>query len=99
MATEYTASDLRKGLRVELDNVPYLITEFNFVKPGKGAAIYTCRLKSLLDGNTFVRGFRSNDTFKIPDLEERAMRFSHNEGDDYIFMDENFEQLDRKSVV
>jgi elongation factor P len=93
MATEYTASDLRKGLRVELDNVPYLITEFNFVKPGKGAAIYTCRLKSLLDGNTFVRGFRSNDTFKIPDLEERAMRFSHNEGDDYIFMDENFEQF------
>jgi elongation factor P len=90
---DYTASDLRKGLRVEADNVPYVITEFNFVKPGKGAAIYTCRLKSLIDGNTYVKNFRSNDILKKPDLEERTMRYSHNEGDDYIFMDENFEQF------
>jgi len=93
MAADYTASDFRKGLRVELDGIPYLISEFNFVKPGKGAAIYTCRLKSLLDGNTYVRNFRSNDTLKKPDLEERTMRYSHYEGDDYIFMDENFEQF------
>ena len=94
MAADYTASDFRKGLRVELDNVPYVISEFNFVKPGKGAAIYTCRLKSLLDGNTYVRNFRSNDTLKRPDLEERTMRYSHKEGDDdFIFMDENFEQF------
>lgn len=90
---DYTASDLRKGLRVEAENIPYVITEFNFVKPGKGAAIYTCRLKSLLDGNTFVKNFRSNDVLKKPDLEEKVMRYSHNEGDDYIFMDENFEQF------
>ena len=94
MAADYTASDFRKGLRVELDNVPYVISEFNFVKPGKGAAIYTCRLKSLLDGNTYVRNFRSNDTLKRPDLEERTLRYSHKEGDDdFIFMDENFEQF------
>ena len=89
---DYTAADLRKGLRVEIDNTPYVITEFNFVKPGKGAAIYTCRLKSLLDGNTFVRAFRSNDVLKKPDLEERTMRYSYVEGDDYIFMNADFEQ-------
>lgn len=90
---DYTASDFRKGLRVEIDGVPYLISEFNFVKPGKGAAIYTCRLKSLIDGNTFVRAFRSNDVLKKPDLEERTMRYSHVETDHYIFMDENYEQF------
>lgn len=89
---DYTAPDLRKGLRVEMDGVPYVITEFNFVKPGKGAAIYTCRLKSLLDGNTFVKNFRSNDVLKKPDLEERTMHYSYAEGDDFIFLDENFEQ-------
>jgi elongation factor P len=89
---DYTAADLRKGLRVEVDNVPYVITEFNFVKPGKGAAIYTCRLKSMLDGNTFVRAFRSNDVLKKPDLEERSMRYSYVEGEDYIFMNAEFEQ-------
>ncbi len=90
---DYSASDFRKGLKVEQDGIPYVISEFNFVKPGKGAAIYTCRLKSLLDGNTYVRNFRSNDTLKRPDLDEKTMRYSHNEGDDYIFMDENFEQF------
>jgi elongation factor P len=88
----YTASDLRKGLKLEMDGVPYVITEFNFVKPGKGAAIYTCRLKNMIDGNTQVRNFRSNDTFDTPNLEERTMRFSYAEGDDYIFMDKSFEQ-------
>ena len=90
---DYTAADLRKGLRVEMDGVPYVITEFNFVKPGKGAAIYSCRLKSLIDGNTFVKNFRSNDVLKKPDLEEKAMRYSHAENEDFIFMDEHFEQF------
>ena len=90
---DYTASEFRKGLKVEENGVPYVISEFNFVKPGKGAAIYTCRLKSLLDGNTYVRNFRSNDILKKPDLDEKTMRYSHNESDDYIFMDEHFEQF------
>ena len=88
----YTASDLRKGLKIEVEGIPYVITEFNFVKPGKGAAIYTCRLKSMRDGSTFQRAFRSNDTFDEPNLEERTLRFSYAEGDDYIFIDKNYEQ-------
>jgi elongation factor P len=88
----YTASDLRKGLKIEINGVPFVITEFNFVKPGKGAAIYTCRLKSMLDGSTQMRAYRSNDTFDTPNLEERTMRFSYAEGDDYVFLDKNYEQ-------
>ena len=89
----YTASDLRKGLKVEMDGVPYAITEFTFVKPGKGAAIYTCRLKNMIDGSTMTRAFRSNDTLGKPDLEERTLRYSYAEGDQYIFLDENYEQV------
>ena len=89
----YAAADLRKGLRIELEGKPYLITEFNFVKPGKGASIYNCRLKNMFDGSTFMRAFRSNDTMDIPDLEERRLRYSYAEGEDYVFLDENFEQV------
>jgi elongation factor P len=35
----YSASDLRKNLRIKLEGDPYIITEFNFVKPGKGQAL------------------------------------------------------------
>ena len=37
MAT-YNTSDFRKGLKVEIDGDPYLMTEMTFVKPGKGTA-------------------------------------------------------------
>ncbi|MDO9067437.1 MAG: elongation factor P, partial [Deltaproteobacteria bacterium] len=29
----YTAADLRKGLKVQIDGVPYIITDFDFSKP------------------------------------------------------------------
>lgn len=88
----YSAADLRKGLKIELDGVPYEITEFNFVKPGKGASIYNCRLKNMYDGSTFMRGFRSNDVVGIPDLEEKHFHYSYNEGDNFVFLDDNYEQ-------
>jgi elongation factor P len=89
----YTAADLRKGLRIEIQGIPFVVTEFTFVKPGKGAAIYTCRIKNMFDGSTQLRAYRSNDTFDKPDLEERTMRYSYAEGDQFIFLDENFEQV------
>lgn len=95
----YTAADLRKGLRIEIDGIPYLITEFNFVKPGKGAAIYNCRIKNMFDESTVLRAFRSNDTFEKPDLEERTMRYSYSEGDNYVFLDEHFEQINIPASV
>jgi elongation factor P len=36
----YESSDLRKGLKIEIDGDPYLVVQFEFVKPGKGQALY-----------------------------------------------------------
>ncbi len=94
-----TASDLRKGLRIEIDGAPYIVTEFNFLKPGKGASIYNCKLKHMVTGATLNRSYRSNDSFPEPNLEERTMRFSYIEGDQYVFMDKNFEQLNVSAAV
>ena len=95
----YSASDLRKGLRVEIDGVPFVITDFNFVKPGKGASIYNCRLKNMITGATLTRSYRSNDTLNEPKLEERTMRYSYKDGDEYVFLDKNFEQLTVRAEV
>lgn len=88
----FTASDLRKGLKIMYDGQPYVISEYTFTKPGKGQAIYTCRLKHLITDNTFVQNFRANDTFDKPDLDNKTLHFSYLEGDRYIFVDENFEE-------
>ena len=88
----YTASDLRKGLKIMYDGQPYTITEYNFTKPGKGQAIYTCRLKHLMTSNTFVQNFRANDTFDIPDLEYKKLTFSYPDGNLFVFTDDNYEE-------
>ena len=90
----YTASDLKKGLRLKIDNEPYLITEFNFVKPGKGQALYRTKLKNMITGSQFERSFRSVDTFESADLREKKMQYLYKEGNKYCFMDnETYEQI------
>ena len=72
------ASDLRKGGKIQLDDgQPYLITDFDFSKPGKGQAIYNCKLKNMLTGSTMSRSFRSNDKFDKPELTQQPLRFSY----------------------
>ncbi len=47
MAT-ISMSDLKKGLKIELDGIPYKITEYQHVKPGKGAAFVRTKIKSCI---------------------------------------------------
>jgi elongation factor P len=90
----YTASDLRKGLRLKIDNEPYIVVEFNFVKPGKGQALYRTKLKNMITGSQFERSFRSVDIFEPADLREKKMQYLYKEGDKFCFMDnENYEQV------
>jgi len=89
----YNASDLRKGLKIQIDNEPYIISEFQFSKPGKGQALYRCKLKSMVSGAIVDRTFRSVDTFQPASLEERKMQYLYNQENEYCFMDvENYEQ-------
>jgi elongation factor P len=85
---------LKKNLRIKIDNEPYIVTEFNFVKPGKGQALYRCKLKNMITGSQFERTFRSVDNFESADLQEKRMQYLYQEEEKYCFMDNvNFEQV------
>ncbi len=90
----YSTADFKKGLKVELDGVPYTIVDFQHVKPGKGGAFVRTKLKSLLTGRVLDQTFRSGEKLKKPDLMEREMQYLYREGDRYCMMDnETFEQF------
>jgi len=82
----YESSDLRKGLKIEIDGEPYVVVQFDFVKPGKGQALYKCKLKNMVTGAQFDRTYRSGDKFKEADLEEAEMEFLYAEENRYCFM-------------
>ncbi|MBI5968115.1 MAG: elongation factor P [Deltaproteobacteria bacterium] len=90
----YSTTDFRKGLKIEIGGEPYLIIDFQHVKPGKGGAFVRTRLKSLVTGNVIDQTFRSGERVGKPDLEEREMQFLYETGGEFHFMDTHtYEQL------
>ena len=90
----YSMSDIRKGLKIEVDGEPYIITEFQHVKPGKGLGFTRCKIKNLITGSVLERTFKSSDKITKPDLEEKSMQFLYKDGKEFHFMDnESYEQI------
>jgi elongation factor P len=83
----YDTSDIRKNLKVEIDGDPYIVVDFQFVKPGKGNAFTRTKLKNMKTGNVIERTYRSGEKFTPAALEERQMQYLYPEGDQYCFMD------------
>ncbi|MFH2058608.1 MAG: elongation factor P [Pseudomonadota bacterium] len=83
----YLASDLRKGLKIEIDGEPYVVVDFEFKKPGKGQSLYKCKLRNMITGNLFERTYRSGEKFQKADLEEQEMEYLYADKDNYCFMD------------
>ena len=90
-----STSDFRKGLKVQLDGDPYLMIECNFVKPGKGQAMYKCRLRNLVRGTVLDRTYKSGESIEAADVEEIDAQYLYRQGDQFVFMNnENYEQYE-----
>lgn len=83
----FSTADFRKGLRIEWESKPYLIVDFQHVKPGKGGAFVRTKLKNLINGRVVDQTFRSGEKVGRPDLEEKEMQYLYREGDRLVFMD------------
>ena len=90
----YSMGDLKKGLKIEIDGVPYKIVEYQHVKPGKGAAFVRAKIKSFVDGKVLEKTFHAGDKCEQPHLEEKEMQYLYDDGEMYNFMNnETFEQI------
>ena len=87
------AGELHKGVKLLIDGEPWEITEFDFSKPGKGQAIYNCKLRNMITGGGMSRSYRSGDKFEKPELIQRDVTYSYDDGTAYVFTDENFEEI------
>ncbi|OQY23728.1 MAG: elongation factor P [Desulfobacteraceae bacterium 4572_35.2] len=83
----YSCSDLKKGLKIMIDGEPHVIVGFDFTKPGKGQALYKCKLRNMINGSLFVRTYRSGENFPPAPLEERDMQYLYQDDTGYVFMD------------
>lgn len=83
----YSMGDLKKGLKIEIDGIPYKIVEYQHVKPGKGAAFVRVKIKSFIDGRVIEKTFHAGDKCDEPKLEQKTMQFLYDDGEFLQFMD------------
>lgn len=90
----YSMSELKKGLRIEVDDIPYRIMDYQHVKPGKGPAFVRTKVKNLLNSKLIEKTFHAGDKCEKPDLSNKKAQFSYEDDDFVHFMDnETFESI------
>ena len=96
-----STSDFKNGLILNHKNNLWKIISFLHVKPGKGNAFVRSKLKNIKTGQVVDETFRAGEKIDVVRVEARDYTYLYNDGDNYIFMDqESFEQINlSKSYV
>ncbi len=92
----FQTTDLKKNLKIELDDKAWVILKADHTNPGKGSAFVKCRIKNLETGQVIERTFKSGVTTNAskPDLDSREVEYMYSDPDGFNFMDQdNFETI------
>jgi elongation factor P len=98
--TVYSTNEFKSGLKVILDNDPYVILENEFVKPGKGQAFNRVKLRNLKTGRIIERTMKSGESLLAADVVEREMQFLYFDGERWHFMvSDTYEQYELDKAI
>jgi elongation factor P len=88
------ATQIRKGIIIRLNDKLYRVEEMEHVTPGKGQAVVQTKIRDLNDMTTRNHRFRSSEKVEKVVLETKEFAYSYQDGDQYIFMDnDTYEQV------
>ena len=93
MAT-YGMNDVKNGMKILVNNEPAIITETDYVKPGKGQAFTRMRFRLIRSGRVQELTLKSTDSIEAADVVDTDMQYLYNDGEYWHFMQqETFEQV------
>ncbi len=81
-------NQFRKGLKIEIEGIPYEIVDFQHVSPGKGRAFTRTRVRNMLNQNMLERTITSGDKFEQANMEEMEMQFLYRDAEGFHFMNQ-----------
>jgi elongation factor P len=91
------ATQMRPGMIIKHNGELHAVFSVEHRTPGNLRAFIQAKLRNLRTGAMFEHRFRSPDPIDRVVVDEVAMEFLYNDGDDYYFMNtENFEQTHLK---
>jgi len=93
MAT-YGMNDVKNGLKILVNGEPCVITETEYVKPGKGQAFTRIKYRFIKSGRVVELTMKATDDLEAADVIDTDMQFLYADGEHWHFMQpETFEQV------
>jgi len=86
------ATQMRPGMIIKFKDDLHLVFSVEHRTPGNLRAFIQAKLRNVRTGAMFVERFRSPDPIDRVIVDEVKMEFLYNDGDEYYFMDDKFEQ-------
>jgi elongation factor P len=87
------ATQMRPGMIIKHNDQLHLVFAVEHRTPGNLRAFIQAKLRNVRTNAMFEHRFRSGDAIERVHVDEVAMEFLYNDGDDYYFMNpENYEQ-------
>jgi elongation factor P len=93
------ATDIKKGMVIELEGQLYTTLDFQHIKMGRGSAQIRIKMKDIQAGHIIERSFQATEKFNQVQLELSNAQYLYQDGDLHYFMDiKTFEQIPLTAV-
>ena len=90
----YGMNDVKNGMKIIVNNEPCVITDTEYVKPGKGQAFTRIKYRFIKSGRVVELTMKATDDLEAADVMDTDMQFLYADGEYWHFMDpETFEQV------
>ena len=83
-----STNDIKKGAVIKHNNDLYVVTAFQFVNPGKGAAFTKTKMKSISTGKTVEITYKSGESVETVEVLYGNMQYLYQSGSRRAFMDQ-----------
>jgi len=82
------ASELKKGMVVEINGIPHAVNQLEAKSPSSRGAVtlYKVRFTNLLSKQKLDESYKGDDFLQEADCIRVPLQFSYQDGDNYIFM-------------
>ncbi len=87
-------NDVKNGQKILVNNDPCVITETEYVKPGKGQAFTRIKYRNIKSGRVVELTMKATDSLEVADVVDTDMQYLYSDGEYWHFMNqESFEQV------
>jgi len=90
----YGMNDVKPGGKILVNRDPCVITEAEYVKPGKGQAFTRIKYRNIKSGRVVEMTMKATDSLEAADVMDTDMQFLYADGEYWHFMQtDTFEQV------